>query len=966
MNATSTSTSPASARSAGCAVPVLPLPGRPVERDGMSTPAAAGELFGRDRDLARVGAFIAGIADLSGALLVLGEPGVGKTTLLDAAATTAAATGLRVVRAAGVEFEADLPFSGLHQLMLPLHEEFSELSRGHRDALNAALGFGAGSAPDRLVVCNAVLSVLRRSAATRPLLLVVDDLPWLDRASATVLGFVARRLVSHRAGFLGAARMGLGRFFENAGLPELELRPLDDGAANELLSLRFPELTAEARQRVLAEARGNPLALLELPPALRDAAVAGPPGLSPLVPMSRRLQALFAAHVGGLPARAQRLLLLAALDATGDLRILGALGKSSDGLEELAVAERSQILYVDASTHRLAFRHPLIRSAVVELATAAERRQAHQDLAALFAGQPHRRAWHLAEATPGPDEQVAGLLEDTAGRVLQRGDAVGAVAALVRAAELSPGRAEQGRRLAQAAYIRADMTGDLRHALQWLADSRASSAALRGSLQAAVTAAHLLLNGEGDIETAHRLLISAIADQAIAAEAGEGTFGEALYTLMLVCFFGGRPELWDPFRSALAHLGASVPAVVRLSSEMLADPARTAAGALETLDAAIAGLAGEVNPSRIIRIALASHFVDRLPGCRAALWQVVRGGRDGGAVSSALNAQMLLSRDGFATGQWDQAQRLADDAATRCREHGYVLLAWPGRHVQALIAAARGDYQTASAIAAEMLQWADPRRVQLLRCYAWQVYTLAALSRGDFDEAYRQASKIGPAGTLASHVPGALLSQLDLVEAAARAGRHGEAAAHAAVIQDAGIARLSPRLALLAHACVAVTASDDDAPGPFERALAVPGADRWPFDLARVHLLYGERLRRTRAVTRSREHLRAAEETFDRLRAVPWAQRAATELRAAGQAGPPYGERNEAVLTPQEREIALLAASGLTNKQIGERLFLSHRTVGFHLHRVFPKLGISSRAALRDALAQLRPDPGEYLAASLR
>ncbi len=285
-----------------------------------------------------------------------------------------------------------------------------------------------------------------------------------------------------------------------------------------------------------------------------------------------------------------------------------------------------------------------------------------------------------------------------------------------------------------------------------------------------------------------------------------------------------------------------------------------------------------------------------------------------------------------------------------------MLLAWPGRHVQALIAAARGDYETAGAISADMLQWAAPRRARLLQCYAWQVRALAALGRGDFDQAYLQASKISPAGTLASHVPYALLVQLDLVEAAARAGRQGEAAAHVAAIRDAGLAGLSSRHAMLAHASAAVTASDDDAPRLFDRALMVPGADCWPFDLARVHLLYGERLRRTRAVTGSRVHLRAAQETFDRLGAAPWAQRTAAELRAAGQAPPQTCERDGHALTAQEREVALLAASGLTNKQIGERLFLSHRTVGFHLHRAFPKLGISSRAALRDALAQLRLD----------
>jgi ATP/maltotriose-dependent transcriptional regulator MalT len=326
---------------------------------------------------------------------------------------------------------------------------------------------------------------------------------------------------------------------------------------------------------------------------------------------------------------------------------------------------------------------------------------------------------------------------------------------------------------------------------------------------------------------------------------------------------------------------------------------------------------------------------------------------------------MLLGREGFWTGDWDGARRLVDDAVERCRASGYVLLALPGRHLQALLAAAQGDYESAEAGAAELTEWAVPRRARLIQTYAWHVRTLAALSRGDFEDAYRQASEISPAGTLASHVPYALLVQMDLVEAAVRTGRRREAAAHVAAVREAGIAALSSRLALLAGASAAIAAPEKRAEGLFEEALAVPGVDRWPFDHARVQLLYAERLRRTRAVIESRAHLRTALETFERLGARPWAQRAANELRAAGETTKPHaGERDRDALTPQEREIASLAASGLTNKQIGERLFLSHRTVGFHLHRVFPKLGISSRAALRDALASLPPDEDDSPAAT--
>ena len=921
-----------------------------VEHPG---PAAASELFGRDRELGLIEAFIAGTAVGGGALLLFGDPGVGKTVLLDAAAVMAAAAGVRVVRAAGVEFEADLPFSGLHQLLLPLHEEFSQLNPAHRDTLNAALGFGEGTTPDRLVICNATLTVLQHSAAARPVLLIVDDLPWLDRASAAVLGFVARRLSGSQAGLLAASRTGQGGFLEGAGLPELELPPLDEEAANGLLSARFPALASDMRQRVLTEARGNPLALLELAPTLSGTGAAGLPGLPTVVPMSRRLQAVFASHVEQLPAPSRWLLLLAALDGTGDLRILRALGEPADGLSELAAAERAQLVHVDGNTHRLAFRHPLIRSAVVGLSTEAERRQAHQQLAGLFAEQPDRHAWHLAAAALEPDEDIAALLEAAAHRILRRGDAVGAVTALLRAAELSPDGADRSCRLALAAYIGADVTGDLRRAPQLLAAARRADPDLDKSLQAAVTAAFVLINGDGDVDTAHRLVLDAIENQTV-GRASRTAMEEALHTMLRVCYFGGRAELWEPFYGALARLGPPVPTDLYLSAKTLSDPVRLAAPVLGQLDAAIQALADESDPTRIVRLAFAGIFVDRVGACRQALWRVVRDGRSGGAVGSATTALILLSLDDFLTGRWDEAEQLVDEGLKLSETHGYWSLG--GRHVKALLAAARGDRVRTQLVTSEMNQWAAPRRI---RAYGWQPRALAAVGLGDFEEAYRQVSTTNPPGTLASHVPYVIWSTLDLVEAAVRTGRHEEAGAHVNAVRKAGIAGLSSRLALLAAGSAAIAASDDNASDLFEEALAIPGIQRWPFDLARVQLLYGERLRRTRNVAESRAHLDSARETFERLGARPWTRRAASELRAAGHARLRASGQGRDALTPQEREIALLAASGLTNKQIGERLYLSHRTVGFHLHRLFPKLGINSRAALRDALASAPPDQHE-------
>lgn len=913
---------------------------------GSSEQAARRErLFGRDGELEVLEEFVSRSADAGGALVVFGEPGVGKTALVDAAAGSADARGTRIVRAAGVQFEADLPFATLHQLLLPLHEELAQLDPPHRAALDTALGFAEGGTADRMVVSNAALSVLRRAALARPLMMIVDDLPWLDRASSGVLGFVARRLTGSRVALLATARTGEPGFFESLGLPELELDPVDDEAAGRLLSEHFPGLDPEVRARVLREARGNPLALIELPRTLTGGPFASP-GTPAVVPITRRLQRLFASRVEQLGPSGRWLVLLSALDGTGDPRVLETLAGGSDGLEELGEAERTGIMRVDPGTHRLVFGHPLIRSTVVELSTAEQRKRAHETLARVFAEQPDRRTWHLGAATTRPDEHVAQLLEEAAERILRRGDAVGAVAASMRAAELSPGNGERNRRLARAVYIGADVAGELQRAKQVLADSHADP---DGSLQAAVTAAHVLLNSDGDVDTGRRLLAGALDRRTAPGDVGSGTVAEALYTLMLVCFFGGRAAPWSEFAAAVDRHASDVPDMVLMSAAMLADPARTALGALPELEVAVAGLAEEPDPTRIVRTALAAAFVDRLPGCRAALRRVERDGRAGGAIASSLMAQMLLGRDLFWTGDWDEAWSLAEDAIRRCETHGYVMMAWPGHHMKGLIAAARGDYAEADAEAETMVQWAVPRKAELIECYAAQVRTLAALGRGDFEHAYETASTISPAGELAPYRPYALLVHFKLIEAAVQTGRRDAAKAHLAAIRQARVVLMSSRLALLAGASAALLATDDEAAAGFEQALASPEASAWRFDFARVQLLYGERLRRSRRSAQARAPLRSALETFEGLRAQPWAHRAAGELRATGESR--QREHDRDTLTPQERKIALLAASGLTNKQIGQKLFLSPRTVGFHLYRVFPKLGITSRAALRDALS---------------
>ncbi len=309
------------------------------------------------------------------------------------------------------------------------------------------------------------------------------------------------------------------------------------------------------------------------------------------------------------------MLLIAVLDGTGDLQVLEAAAPGEPGLDDLAPAERARIVQVDESAGRLTFRHPLIRSAVVALSTSDQRRRAHRALAA-GVSVPERRAWHLAEATVGPDESVASLLEDVAHADLSRGDAVRAVAEMSRAAELSPATADRGRRWAQAAYIGATVLGDLRNAPRVLDDVREMDPDHAGSLAGAVAAGYHLLNGDGDVDTAHRLLVGAIETAPDPGDAHDEVLVEAIYNLLEVCFFGGRADLWPPFHRAIGRLEPHAPRFLELLAKTIPDPARDAVTVLDRLEAAIADLNHESSPTRIARTAVASSYIDRLPQCR--------------------------------------------------------------------------------------------------------------------------------------------------------------------------------------------------------------------------------------------------------------------------------------------------------------------------------------------------------------
>lgn len=875
-----------------------------------------------------------------GAMLVVGDAGIGKSVLLTAVAESAAAAGIRVLRSAGVEFEAEVGFAGLHQLLYPLQEDLRQLDSPHRRALGVGLGLSDGPAPDQLTLSNAVRALLVRAAVDAPLLLVVDDLHWIDRASALVLGMVARRLQGTRVGFVAAVRTGEDSFFESEGLHEIEVGPLAEAAAAALLIEHFPELATRTRQRFLAEAQGNPLALLELPGA-RSAHRA--PGVTRV---GRRLHTLFARRIESLPAHSRQQLLLAAL-AGDEPGVSPAILAGAHGATDLDPAEELRLVHIDADTHRLRFRHPLIRAAVVDLATHDQRRRAHQVLAQRFPEDSQRHAWHLSHATADPDEHVAELLERAATRTQRRGDPVGAVGLLLRAAELSPLPDNRNRRVMIAAYLGVDINGDLTEGHRLVEGAERGPG---GSLAGAVAAAALMINGGGDIDTIHQLLVNAIKGARDPSDAHDLALVEALYVLQAACVFGSRPGLAADFHAALDRLDPEPPEFLVLLGSTFMLPARLALATIGRLDAAIAGISDQTDHAYVVRIGIAAIYVDRVAGCRAALEQVVAHGRAGGAITSAIEAFVVLGDEGLMTGEWDRVQRMAGDGLELAERHGYTLLGGFLHFQRAYVAAARGDGDTVKTLADELIRWAAPNRVGLVLHYAAHARALAELGRGEYESAYQHAAGICHPDTVPAYAPHTLWVILDLVEAAVRAGRTVEAAQHVSDIVDGGISAISPRLALVVAGAQAVVAAPDSYRDRFEAALATPGADRWPFHQARIQLAFGERLRRAKIKAEARRHLSAALETFDRLGARPWVDRARNELRATGLGAAPATPVPIDALTSQQREIALLAASGLTNKQIGERLFLSPRTVSAHLYQLFPKLGVTSRAALRDAL----------------
>ncbi len=907
-------------------------------------------MIGRDGERAR----LSGLVTATGgqALVLRGESGVGKSALLDHVATLAADAGHEVIRAAGVEAESDLPFAGLHQILYPLLPHIEALDKGHRAAFDAVFGQTEGRPPSVMSLGIAVLDLLSLATSEKPLLLILDDGQWLDASSADVCGFAGRRLTGSSVKLLIALRSDIPSRFDTAALPEVAVPALTEAASEELLDLCHPGLDQQTRRLVLDQARGNPLALLELPPFLGgNRSGRGREGAFAFqgVPLPRRLQHVYGTRVEALGDAVREELLRGALDGVGTAAASTHTPALRYRMRDADEAVAAGLLETDPVGGDFVFRHPLVRSTVVQLATPNQRRAAHADLARIHRDDVERRATHLAAAAIDPDEEVATALEAAADSATRRGSAVTAVAWLTRAAELSESHEGRSRRLSNAAFT-AGYAGLLDQAQQ-LVDAELPTGR-NESLSAVATSAYMSWYEDGDVRSSRRQVAAAIGKLRDQGAASTPDVLLRLVNLLLgIEQYAGEPESWRQTRELLDSLGDLVTERSLIYRDAWGDVVLHGAGLADRVERAFADLS-ELEPWDVMRLAVCAYHVDILGQYRPHLQRIVERELETGALGVGMTMLHLIMLDQMAVGEWDEADRTGQRGLDLMASHGYTLLAQQTRAYLALVAAQRGRVERARELQAMVDAWARPRGVGFLTQLADAAGTAAALSEGDYEAAYLHAIGVTAPGTFTPYGHQAARTLLDLVEAAVHTGRSEQARRHALAARDAGLPAVSPRLAMITYGALAMTATEEaEIADMYERAETHPAAAHFPFEAARIRLAHGIRLRHTQGPKAARPLLTTAAETFERLGAETWTERARAELRASGVSARETSAHLSA-LTWQERRIADLAASGLTNKEIGERMHLSPRTVSSHLYRVFPKLGITSRAALRDALGK--------------
>ncbi|MBB0228312.1 AAA family ATPase [Streptomyces calidiresistens] len=907
-----------------------------------------GEPFvGRDAELARLFHAVDS-ASANPVVMLVGDMGTGKSALLDRAVRRAEAGGARVLRAEGSESEARLAFSALHQLLRPASAAVDALPERQRAAIRDAFGVapstpGRSGAPDPMLIGVAVLSLLSAPGDRRPVLVVLDDAHWFDRASLDVLSFVARRLEGEPVTMLIAVRGGDHLPGFDRHVPTLTLGPLDGAAANRLLDLQPRSPAGPTRRHILDQAGGNPLALVELTRAAtaHDAAPGMPAG--PL-PLTDHLERIFAARLNGLPAATRRaLLLLAAMDGV-DTAIAVPAGLPDAGDETWMPAEEAVL--VRRTGRDVRFRHPLVRSAVYHAASPGARRGAHLALAEMLREEPDRRAWHLAAACPGPDAAVSAELERTAARARRRGGHAAAARALQRAAELAP-RREDGARLLVEAASAAVFTGDLARVeeLAAAARTRTDDASLLAS--AAVQVGRLAM-----LTARHTAVFTRLTDTAEELAVSQPAAAlDLLAGAAVVRFYSGEDTWRHRIRNILERLpGDAAHAGLRTWVRAVSDPFDGRAHLVSLLPRLAAE--AKAGPEQLVAVGIMAWLLDETPWAVRVFDEAFERWESRGPLPEGLGGAIAWAH--VERGRWDRAREACARITAVGRVTGLDHAVACAATVDATVLAHRGHASSARARAEEALALIDPLESRSVRVYARRALGAAAAAEGAYETAYDHLRMVFTADGAPVHYHASHPALADLAAAAVRSGRREEAAAiverSARTLADDA----SPRLRALISRARGLLADPGDAEPHFRAALADPVLEHWPFERARALLDFAEWLRRRRRIAEARGPLTEALEIFRRLGAHPWTERTRAESRAAGLGVTDTAPDALAELSPQQRRIIHLAARGLTNREIGERLFLSPRTVGSHLYRSFPKLGITARSQLRDLLRGTR------------
>lgn len=907
------------------------------------------EFLGRARELARVSNLLQSAEDgRGGALLISGEAGIGKTALVDQ--VLASRSGFASVRVSGVQGEMELPFATLQQVCAPFLGLRGRLPDPQRQALEVALGLCAGDPADRFLVGLGALGVLSEAGGGGPLVGVVDDAQWMDQASAQALSFVGRRLFADRVALLFTAREVTK---ELSGLPELALEGLSEADSRELLtSAIHGPVDQRVRERIVIETHGNPLALLELPRSAGPSELAGGFALPPVRRLSRRIEAGFERRLRALPENTQCLVTIAAADPVGDPALLwGAAVRLGIEPSAASAAEADGLLRI---AERVAFRHPLVRSAVYGSASIAERQRVHRVLGEATdpSRDPDRRAWHLAHATQGHDETLAAELERSAGRAQARGGYAAAAAFLERAVSLTPGCEDRTRRSLAAARAKCQ-AGAFDAATRMLDEvereplgalARAEVVLLRGQVVFALNygrdappvlrqAAQLLepLNPSSARETLLDALAAALLAGRLAGEVGAAEVARVARVAVSARHSTATDLLLDGLALLIVDgYPAGTPVLQRAVAEFVA---------------------GRVEPEHELRWSwLAGHAAGLMWDFSS--WNVlahrfVEMARSTGAMSLYPIALSTRAGTHLFAGELASAEAVADEVetvmdATHSTIAPYAalgFLAFEGRDQAAESRYTRAAEEDAErrgeGVALTFLEWAGALFRNSIGSYR------SALSSA------MRAAEDAPAQRFRNW------ALVELIEAAVRCGETARGAAALERLRETTRPTATDWGLGVEARCTALLSSGEQAARQYQEAIERLQRTEVHADLARAHLLYGEWLRREGRRVQAREHLRGAQERFERFGMHGFAERATVELRATGERARRRVAETRDDLTPQELQISRLAADGATNAEIASRMFISASTVDYHLRKVFRKLGLRSRTQLARHLLEI-------------